>query len=76
MRSDKYLQERARKLRMMKSASNSLSHQVRSITKLYKTISEMVSMRVQKVHAFVDKTTGEVYKPVSWQAFVNTLDLI
>ena len=64
---DKYLQE-MRKLRMMKSVSNSLSHQVKHILRSFRMIIAMVSMRVQGFTLLLGKDTGEVYKPASWKA--------
>ena len=42
----------------------------------FDTFQDRNEYREGSVHAFVDKQTGQVYKPASWQAPASTLDLI
>ena len=66
--SDKYLQERARKI---ENDEECIKFTITSGKKYHKIIqNDFRNGKYESagVHAFVDKTTGEVYKPASWRA--------
>ena len=65
---DKYLQERARKI---ENDEECIKFTITSGKKYYKVIQNDYrngKYESAGVHAFVDKQTGEVYKPASWRA--------
>jgi hypothetical protein len=51
---------------LSKGGANDISHEIIEGKKYYKVVQKVDSGR--SVHAFIDKTTGQVYMPASWRA--------